>query len=59
VDKMKKITFYDLFLFTAFLIAIGGKWNVYSCILLACAAILELMDVIPQIFRRMKHGKED
>jgi len=54
---MKKITFYDLFLAVAFLIAVGAEWNVYSCILLACAALLELVDITPQIITQLKNKR--
>ena len=50
-NKMKRISFYDLFLFAALFIAMAADWSIYSCVLLICAAVLELVDVIPQIVR--------
>ena len=55
---MKKMTFYDLFLAVTVLIAVVSNWNVYSCILLICASVLELVDVIPKIVRRLKRERD-
>lgn len=54
---MKKITFYDLFFFASLLIAIAGDWNVYVCIMLCAASVMELVDIIPKIVRMVKDGK--
>ncbi|MEH2947100.1 hypothetical protein [Sporofaciens sp. JLR.KK001] len=53
---MKKITVYDLFLVFAIILNAGAGRNVYTSIILLCAGVLELVDVIPKIVRLMKHG---
>ncbi|MEY8414526.1 hypothetical protein AALB51_25340 [Lachnospiraceae bacterium 62-26] len=53
---MKKITVYDMFLVFAIILNTGTGRNVYTAIILLCAGLLELMDVISKIVRLMKHG---
>lgn len=56
---MKKLTFYDIFLMVTVLIAFGSKWNLYSSILVITGAILELINVVPQISRKLKSERKD
>ncbi len=55
---MKKITFYDLFLFASLLIAIAGDWGVYECVMVCAASVLELINVIPKILKLVKNGRK-
>lgn len=50
---MKKLTFYDLFLLCAIILFSGSK-SIYTSIILMCASILELIDVVPKIVRLIK-----
>ena len=52
---MKKWTVYDLFLVFAFVLNVGTR-NVYASLILLLAGILELVDTVPKIVRRVKHG---
>ena len=53
---MKKITVYDLFLIFAIILNAGAGRNVYTSIILLCAGVLELVDVMSKIVRLIKHG---
>jgi hypothetical protein len=55
-NSMKKLTFYDLFLIFAIVLSAGANKNIYISIILLCAGVLELVDVIPKIVRLMKDG---
>lgn len=50
---MKKVTIYDLFLAFA-IIASLVKPTIYTSVILLCAGILELMDVIPKLIREIR-----
>lgn len=55
---MKKLTFYDLFLVFAIMLSIGTKNKIYSDIILLCAGLMELIDVVPKMVRLVKsNGK--
>lgn len=55
-EKMKKVTFYDLFLVFALILNVGTK-NIYTSLMLLFAGLLELVDVIPKLVRFFKDGK--
>ncbi len=55
---MKKITLYDMFLVFAVILNFGVGKNIYTSIILLCAGLLELVDVVPKIVRMVKHGGE-
>ncbi len=54
---MKKVTFYDCFLLFAIILFTGSK-DIYTSIILICASILELIDVVPKIVRLIKDDSE-
>lgn len=54
---MKKITFYDCFLLFAIILFAGSK-DIYTSIILMCASVLELIDVVPKMVRLIKDGSE-
>lgn len=57
---MKKVTIYDLFLVFAIILNIGEK-NIFTSIILLCAGLLELIDIVPKIIKATKgagHGGE-
>ena len=57
---MKKVTIYDLFLIFAIILNIGEN-NMFTSIILLCAGLLELIDVVPKIIKATKgagHGGE-
>lgn len=54
---MKKWTVYDLFLVFAIVLNVGAR-NVYASLILLFAGSLELMDTVPKIVRRVKHGSK-
>lgn len=53
---MKKITVYDMFLIFAIILNLGAGKNIYTSVILLCAGILELADVVPKIVRMIKDG---
>ena len=55
---MKKITLYDMFLFFAIILNFGTGKNIYASIILLCAGILELADVVPKMVRLLKHDSK-
>lgn len=54
---MKKWTVYDLFFVFAIVLNVGTR-NVYTSLILLLAGILELVDTIPKIVRRVKHDSK-
>lgn len=55
---MKKITVCDMFLIFAIILNAGMERNIYTSIILLCAGILELIDVIPKIVSVIKNGSK-
>lgn len=53
---MKKVTVYDWFLIFAIILNAGER-NVFTGIILLCAGLLELIDVIPKIFKAIKEAR--
>ncbi len=55
---MKKVTIYDLFLIFAIILNIGEK-NMFTSIILLCAGLLELIDIVPKIIKSAKGAGQD
>lgn len=53
---MNKYT--TLFLIVSIILAFGWDWNIPSCILVICAAVLELLDVTPKLWRYYCESKK-
>jgi len=49
--KMKKISFETLFLLFSVLLAISTDWAIYSSIIVICASLFMLVDVVPKLWR--------
>ena len=45
-----------MFLIFAIILTVGTENNIYTSMLLLCAGLLELIDVIPKIVRLVKDG---
>lgn len=48
-----------MFLIVSIILAFGSHWNVWSCILVICAAVLELLNVTPKLWRYFHETKRD
>lgn len=45
------LDFYTLFLIVSVLLAVAADWNIWACIFVICAAILELINITPKLWR--------
>lgn len=54
MEKISKISFETLFLFSSLLLAFISKWSIASCIFTICASALMLLDTVPKLWKYLK-----
>lgn len=48
-----------VFLIVSIILAFGADWDVWACIIVICASVLELIQVTPKIRRYLNESKKD